>query len=327
MSEVSYFQRYSQPENLVTNNTLLVLRHVYNHSPFKLQKLLDELIGEDKIKVGVFFNQQTKSENSNSIPDGAIKQNSFNIIIETKTYSKLNKPQLIKHLEGLQKDNSFLIGLTTEEQKATDFDMEEIQIDFPNFVNVTYSQLVEALDKNTALYETELRQIVEDYIDYIKAQGLINQKHNQLFAIACGKTIDENLGYNLYYEPLERRNKFLNCKFIGLYYNKRVNYIGEIIATIGKEAGVDSLHIEHSTEGNNNQYLLLVKNLIETKKHEYFNKPQRFYIVKDFHKTEYIKQSKNPIRSIKYFDLEKYGIMIPKDAEQLAHILKGKTFD
>ena len=39
LSRVSHFQRFSQPENHATNNTLLVLRYFYQSSPFKIQRV------------------------------------------------------------------------------------------------------------------------------------------------------------------------------------------------------------------------------------------------------------------------------------------------
>ncbi len=40
MSEIHYFQRYSQKENVITNNTLLLFSRLYNHSPQKFNLFL-----------------------------------------------------------------------------------------------------------------------------------------------------------------------------------------------------------------------------------------------------------------------------------------------
>jgi hypothetical protein len=44
LSRVSHFQRFSQPENHATNNTLLVLRRFYDSSPNKIQRVLTSLL-------------------------------------------------------------------------------------------------------------------------------------------------------------------------------------------------------------------------------------------------------------------------------------------
>jgi len=48
MSSIHYFQRYSQPENVATNNTLLLLSRLYHDSPNKFKGFLNDLL-DDKI--------------------------------------------------------------------------------------------------------------------------------------------------------------------------------------------------------------------------------------------------------------------------------------
>jgi hypothetical protein len=56
MSKISHFQRYSGRENHATNNTLLVLRHVYQASPHKLESVLDDVL-EEPLNIGLTFEQ------------------------------------------------------------------------------------------------------------------------------------------------------------------------------------------------------------------------------------------------------------------------------
>ena len=81
MSKIHYFQRYSSPENVVTNNTLHLLERIYSYSPEKASQLLTELTGEP-IEIGVEITQQNRDQQA--IPDGQIRQRSFKILIETK---------------------------------------------------------------------------------------------------------------------------------------------------------------------------------------------------------------------------------------------------
>lgn len=59
MSRVSYFQRFSQRENHATNNTLLLLRHLYQSSPFKIGRVLTSLV-EAELSIGLMFEQQIR---------------------------------------------------------------------------------------------------------------------------------------------------------------------------------------------------------------------------------------------------------------------------
>jgi hypothetical protein len=81
MSQISYFQRFSQPENHATNNTLLVFRYFYQSSPFKIQRALTELV-ENDLSIGLLFQQQVRGDLS--VPDALITQQPLHIYVETK---------------------------------------------------------------------------------------------------------------------------------------------------------------------------------------------------------------------------------------------------
>jgi hypothetical protein len=46
MSEVHYFPRYTQTENFVTNNTLLLLLRLREYSRFEFEKFMGKICGE-----------------------------------------------------------------------------------------------------------------------------------------------------------------------------------------------------------------------------------------------------------------------------------------
>lgn len=45
MTDIHYFPRYSQPENVVTNNTLLLLLRLYQYNRFKFERFMAALCG------------------------------------------------------------------------------------------------------------------------------------------------------------------------------------------------------------------------------------------------------------------------------------------
>jgi hypothetical protein len=98
MGQIHYFQRYSQKENVVTNNTLLLFSRLYAYNPFRFDNFLNEALqGKSSVDVGISFQQQTKSPEK-SIPDGLLSQQSFKVVIETKLYSNYHLDQLRGHL-------------------------------------------------------------------------------------------------------------------------------------------------------------------------------------------------------------------------------------
>jgi hypothetical protein len=99
---VRYFQRYSQKENVVTNNTLLLFSRLYHHSPLTFEKFLTALMEgtESRIVAGVKFTQQIRTKNA--VPDGMIQQMSFRVVVETKLYGNPLMDQLENHLNSFE---------------------------------------------------------------------------------------------------------------------------------------------------------------------------------------------------------------------------------
>ena len=125
MTNISYFQRYSQRENHATNNTLLVMRHFYQVSPQKISEVLSELCETD-LSVGLLFEQQVRSPTS--VPDALISQAPLDIYFETKREGKLNLSQIDRHLVSINRNSrnhaqKFLFGLT--KTQINDVDREK----------------------------------------------------------------------------------------------------------------------------------------------------------------------------------------------------------
>ena len=111
MSSIHYFQRYSQPENVATNNTLLLLSRLYQHSPNKFKGFLNELLGDTDLEAGILFNQQERGRGS--IPDGNLSQTSFKVAVETKLHQNFSVPQLTGHLNSFNnEEHKILLSLS-----------------------------------------------------------------------------------------------------------------------------------------------------------------------------------------------------------------------
>src|ERR1035437_3726134 len=131
MSEIHYFPRYSQPENVVTNNTLLLLLRLREYNHFKFDKFMGALCGEQEIQLagslGLQFQQQKKTGTGESVIDGFIVQDSIKIAVETKRDPAFDVAQLEKHLEMFGSEQDKLLILLTpplgagEAQQLTNF--------------------------------------------------------------------------------------------------------------------------------------------------------------------------------------------------------------
>jgi hypothetical protein len=293
MAEVSYFQRYSQRENHVTNNTLLVLRHLYQTGPAKLEGVLRELLGDDKIALGPSFSQQIKRPHS--VPDALIAQAPFHIYFETKMGQALDLPQLKRHIgsiaenRGSEDAKSILIGLSTAQMLTRD---EDTVASYGRdrgvvFKSVTFAGLAEAVRAACADYESGLRAVVLDYVAFLSAEGLLYASEDWMLVVPCGTSYAENLQFGVYYDGADRPARS-PCGFLGIYKDKCISLVGAIKAVLVCQYEADHVSVEHVERGASDAGMLgRIKGIIEaTGYYDLKAEPQRYYVVDRFEPTD-----------------------------------------
>jgi len=335
VSRISHFQHYSQPENHATNNTLLILSYFYRSSPFKLQTVLSALL-ENDLAIGLSFEQQIRHDKS--VPDALISQEPLSTFIETKTGGLLDSGQIRRHLDGIAAGtstsrNDILIGLTRDQISATERAALTAEATSKGiiFAAVTFSQIVENLRAGCESYERELSDIVDDYEAYLSSQGLLEQRDQYLVVFPCGTSIKENVQFNLYYEPAARPSK-RNYRFIGLYAQKTVSYIGEIEAIGCTTYEGDAVTFDDELGTLTKAHEDRIKEAIEgTPYYDLKDQPHRFYLVKKFLDTQVKKTSPGGIMGLRYLEIAKlsndYKPRKRYDAAELAALLNGATWE
>ncbi len=116
MTDIHYFPRYTQPENFVTNNTLLLILRLNQYSRFKFEKFMGLLCEDSDVQLATSwlqFNQQRA--NTSSVLDGFISQDSVKIAVETKLGPKFNPDQLRRHLEVFGNEQHKLLILLSRD--------------------------------------------------------------------------------------------------------------------------------------------------------------------------------------------------------------------
>ncbi|MCF2489696.1 hypothetical protein [Dyadobacter sp. CY347] len=313
MSDISYFQKFSQPENYVTNNTLLVFRYVYRNSPAKFEALLHSLVSDEnsKIPIGLSFKQQTRE--SHSVPDAYISQMPFNLYIEAKVDGRLYEEQIGRHLDSLRNKSHpngsvFLLGLTKED--LSEMDESKFQSmaarDGVVFIGITYAQLANELEKLCSEYETDLKEIIEDYSRFLSSEGLFMNAFSRMVVFPCSSSRDQNVEFGIYYHPAGRSN-LLSCSLIGLYKNKAVSHVGKIRGYGIWSHSSGKLALEKESGTITNDDVKRVNDLIVAS--PYFdlqNVDHRFYIVEKFEEVNFLKRSSGGMRGRRYFDLKSY---------------------
>jgi hypothetical protein len=225
MSKIHYFQRYSSIENTVTNNTLQLFARIYDYSTRLASSFLSELTGEP-IAIGIEISQQGRI--GNSVPDGAIVQRSFKILIEAKVDSGVNKAQLLGHANTFGDEKQKLLLLLTKqpigitEQGIID---SQIRAQFPEviFKNVTYEEICSSIKGLFKEHESAMSELVEDYVEYCNDVKLFDQAKFLMRVLPCSQSIEMNRKHGIYFHPSDRG--YTPHAYIGIYANKVVQAI------------------------------------------------------------------------------------------------------
>lgn len=258
MTEISYFQRYTQRENLVTNNTLLLMRYFYQASPAKLSQVLSKLAGDD-LSVGLMFEQQVTG--THSVPDGVISQLPLEIYFETKREGQLYKSQLENHIESIsskhasktEKLTPILFGLTKKPIANELFECIQRKAKSKNilFKSITYEQILRFLREVCEDHESMLHEILSDYESYLISEDLI-QIGQIMTVFPCGVSIEENIEHRLYFEPDDRPSR-ADSDFAGFYLAQSVGYIGSIKSVVVGTAAPPDFNCVKTEKGNLSQ--------------------------------------------------------------------------
>jgi hypothetical protein len=307
MPRVHYFQRYSQRENVVTNNTLLLFSRIYAFSPARLESLLSMLLGDTEVNVGPTFQQQIRVKGS--VPDAKITQPSFSLVIETKVDALVRPEQLKGHLNAFgDEDQKFLMliqpaPLTGKKRSEIEQSLKVLNPTV-SFCATTFDEIIKGCEDIIQDYETDVRELIDDYRDYCAGEGLLPTAANTMRVVVAGATYEENFKYSLYYCPAER--SFQPHAYLGLYHDKTVVGIGKLSAIAEVEISGGQVRVIDSTgtiTDDDKRRILEATDYARLNHGWDLTYDHRFFLVERFVKTHFAKESKYPLQGVKYFDL------------------------
>lgn len=336
MSSIHYFQRYSQPENVATNNTLLLLSRLYQYSSSKFNGFLTELLGDNDLDANVQFNQQRLGKGS--IPDGSISQVSFNVIVETKLHKQFSLPQLIGHLRSFDAeqhqvllslspkcpDNALQNQIAEEVHKFNALNGKSVK-----YIPTTFAEIISKFKASLEDHDFQLLEIVDDFESYCIQDKLIVDDDARMRVVTCGWSLTENFQYNLYYAFASRG--YSDHAYIGLYANKCVKGVGKLENTICADFINDELTIKESTvpvtEVQRENIIGVIK-AAKINNNWDLSLDHKFFCVDKFHSTCFKKNTKYPLQGTKLFDLRKVlNHQVLPSTEEIAELLKGKNWE
>ncbi|MFT3794453.1 hypothetical protein [Flavobacterium sp.] len=335
MSSVHYFQRYSQPENVATNNTLHLLSRLYQQSPNKFKGFLNELLGDTDLEAGILFHQQIKGKGS--IPDGNLSQSSFKVAIETKLHQNFSLQQLTSHLNSFSnEEHKILLSLSPQFPSLHLKNQIESNVHSFNITNnvsikyfpTTFQQIVEKFNNILEDYDFELQQLIDDFESYCIHDKLITDSEYRMRAVTCGWTLDENFEYSLYYDNVS--DGYSEHSYVGIYSKKSIRGIGKLTNIIEADLVGGVLNIKKSLQTPTQaqkQNIIDVIAAAKTNNNWDISKSHNFFCVDKFYRTDFKKETKYPLQGTKFFNLKKeLNLTTLPSTEKIAELLKKETW-
>lgn len=109
MSRLNIFQRFSQKENTITDNVLLLFSHLYENSPSIYNEFFSQIFEDDNLySVSPSFRQQL-GKGGKGIIDGNITSKSSSIVIETKRHGLESITKLLKYTDRFNNEDSMIL--------------------------------------------------------------------------------------------------------------------------------------------------------------------------------------------------------------------------
>ncbi len=338
MATLNQFQQYSQGENTITNNVLLMFSLLYEINPRYYEEYINSLIDENNFyKIIPLFNQQVHNL-GNGFIDGHISMPQSSIIIETKIHGLENIEKLLKYTQSFKENETkLLFHLSTAKYSSEQIQSINERLDKKltkkniKFYSLTYSNLVEQIKSlfQEYPYESQLKRLLEHFEGYCDNMGLLNSKKHTLRAMACGQSFDLNIKHKFYFDLASRGYSHFN--YLGIYKWKAVRFIGKVENMIVADWNEkDGLIIKQKThEVNDEQRERLTNAIIESDKLGWgVSEGHRFFLLKDFNKTNFVKKSDGGIFRVRYFNLEDYlGKNMSSKVSEIADLLKDKEWE
>jgi hypothetical protein len=298
------------------------------------------VLGEDE-SPEITFELQVAGDDS--VPDAVISQKSFKIVVETKLYNQFGKQQLINHLNQFGSEEiKVLLTIDPKPMKKSLYDEFAAELKKYNadnmerlihpikHVNLTFEQLVEAMEDIVDDRDTEILAVLDDFKKYCFDEKLIPDGYKWMRAVVAGTTFQDNIDLNLFYD--KERVKSSEHGYIGLYKDKSIRAIGKLKKTIIAEM-VDG-ELKYRTENGDpatQDEIDRIKDAIQRASDYGYNLrtvSHRYFIVDRFIPLDFRKSSKNPIQKSKFFNLgEMLQYKTMPDTETIAKDLDGRTWE
>ena len=336
---ISQFQKYSQKENTVTNNVLLMLLRLNDIKTEYYKDLIQTINESEDYFPSPIFGQQIGVQGG--IIDGYIEVKASEIIIETKLSNKELIEKLTKYATKFSTHSqNYLWHISTkkynlEEEKEIKERLKELHPEKNiHFNNVTFSDVVENLEQiyKSNKHNEDLKLLFEDFNNYCNEARLMPDDQYKLIFVPTGFSFDWNFKNKIYFCPKNWHKQ--EFTYFGLYHKKTVKTIATVENCIVADFDTtqNQLTIHHSTmdrEITEKQIERLKNALIEWGDNQ---NGLKYYLFdeNDFFETNFCKHSKGGIQGHRYKNLRGFienERIKNKTTKEISDLLKSKVWD
>lgn len=334
MGSVHIFQRFSQQENVVTNNTLLLLSRIHRENADMFTDVLGDLFEGQGPTVGPVFVQQERGKGrSSTVPDGSIAQSSFRVLVETKVTAPWLLPQLEGHLASFGTEDVRILLLLGKVpppdalvQQLEKLALAAASADRPAvaIVPMSFERLIHIVRERLDERDRGLEELVDDFAGFAAHAGLLPTEPYMMRVVPCGTSFAENHALRLYYEAATRGSQA--HRFLGIYKGKAVRLVGEVARRVCANLVDGQIQADVKLAGEESQRILDA--IVAANKHGWdIRTGFRFTLVKEFFPTEFAKVSAGGMRKHRVLDLRNYAKAKPiASASEVATALNGLTW-
>ncbi len=337
MSEIHYFPRYSQPENQVTNNTLLFLLRLREFSRYKFERFMELLSGDQDVQLASsWLRFQQQKGTGKSVVDGYIAQESVKIAVETKLGGTFNPDQLENHLAVFGNEQHKLLILLSPSLNAEALSQlaavrqrigqRNIQI-----IHTSFEDIVENCRRCLSPHDEEMIALVDDYEAFCSDIDLLPRDNYTMFVPPCSQSFTDNMKYRLYYCPVEWNRR--QSRYLGVYKDRAVRAVGVIDKVVACTVDVNNqvvipLPESRDTLTDDEKKRIIGATVDATARDWQIESGHKFYLCNELRETCFSKTSPGGIMGHRYFDLEKeLGSKVPNTLEGLATELKQRKWE
>jgi hypothetical protein len=334
MRNVHYFPRYSQKENVVTNNTLLLFLRLMDHSRTKFEHFIAKLAGEADLRFApVWLHIGQQRGTGHSVVDGFIAQESIKIAVETKLDTSFDCQQLKRHLDVFKAEDHKLLVLlcpsTPQLGAQESIFLAAAEKEGVEVLPTSFETIIAVMRDLLTDTDEEMLELVRDFEEFCSISNLLPEENYLIFTPPCGPSHKENIALRIYYCPASRGGR--KTAFLGIYANKVVRAIGKISKVVTCEIDLLSRSVvvvggEPITSEESERILEAARTAPD---HGWdIVRGHKFFLCDDWASTNFRKSSPNGIQNRRVFDLR--NILSgepPKTVEAIARALDGKTWE